>query len=265
MKISVVTVCVNYADFLVTSLPINKEIFDEIIIVTDSKDLKTLEICNKENVTCIVTDIFYHKGKFNKYAGINEGLRYIKNDWVLFLDADIVLDPLTKRVLNELYLSKDNIYGVDRVNCTGIQSWENKKPQVIDNWLLTSASMEFGSRICHYYGQQGDNGKYGGWKPLGFFQLVHKSTIKGGYPQLCTGADHCDIVMANRYHRNNRVLIPEILGIHLESVGSKWGDNWEGRTSISFYNKTTNPVCIFFLRIINKIKRWFTCKPKYGN
>ena len=262
MKVSVVSVCVNYADFLKISLPINKQIFSQMIIVTDSRDLKTQEVCKKEGVTCIVTDVFYEKGKFNKYAGINEGLKYVKHDWILFLDADIVLDPLTKRTLSELTLNRYNIYGIDRVNCTGIEAWEKRKKLVIDNWLLTSGDMDMGARICQYYGQQGDGGKFAGWKPLGFFQLIHKSTLENGYPQSCTGADHCDIVMANRYHRNNRVLIPEILGIHLESVGSKWGDNWQGRTSVHFGYREKNKVCTFFLRLWGKIKRFFSCKPK---
>ena len=126
MKVSVVSVCVNYADFLKISLPINKQIFSQMIIVTDSRDLKTQEVCKKEGVTCIVTDVFYEKGKFNKYAGINEGLKYVKHDWILFLDADIVLDPLTKRTLSELTLNRYNIYGIDRVNCTGIEAWEKR-------------------------------------------------------------------------------------------------------------------------------------------
>ena len=38
-----------------------------------------------------------------------------------FLDGDILLSPLTKRVLTKLNLQKDTIYGIDRVNCYGFE------------------------------------------------------------------------------------------------------------------------------------------------
>lgn len=73
--ISSITVCVNYSDYLETSLKHNSEHFDEIIIVSDTKDNKTHQLCVDRNIKCIKTDIFYEDNKpFFKSGGINLGI-----------------------------------------------------------------------------------------------------------------------------------------------------------------------------------------------
>lgn len=235
MKITGIIVAVNYLDFLRITLPNNKAILDRIIIVTSKADKATQEFCKEQGVECIATDIFYKKGKFNKFAGINEALNLLGDEWVLFLDADIYLHPICKRVFQELRFESYELYGADRLNCIGIEQWEAYSPDkhVVDNWLLTAAGLEFGSRINHYYGQQGENGRFSGYKPLGFFQLANKGYFKR-YPDECTGADHCDVEFANLYQRDQRVLIPEIPLVHLVSKKAGWGSNWQGRTTLPF-------------------------------
>ena len=143
--------------------------------------------------------------------------------------------------------NKNALYGCDRVNCIGYNGWVNRKELVFGNWLLTPGSMELGSRICQYYGQQGDNGRFAGWKPLGFFQMVHNSTLTK-YPTETEGYDRADMVFANRYSRDNRVFIPEILVIHLESHGAQMGDNWKGRITLPFdYNKKSSIIVNFIM------------------
>lgn len=238
MKIGVVSVCVNYSDYLKVSLPVNKEVVDDMVIVTRSDDFETIEVCKENNVKCIATDEFNdHPSGFNKFKGINKGLELLdKDSWVLFLDCDIVLDPLSRRVFDNIDFSKDCLYGCDRVNCIGYDGWLTRKNLVYGNWLLTSGCMELGSRICQYYGQEGDNGKFAGWKPLGFFQLAHRSSFNL-YPTDTEGYDRADMVFANQYSRDKRVFIPEILVIHLESHGAKMGDNWKGRITLPFSYK----------------------------
>lgn len=269
-NLTTIIVSVNYADYLKYTLPVNKKILGDIIVVTDYKDEATVALCEKHKVYYIRTNSFYDNGGFNKYAGINEALKYAgQNDWILFLDADIALHPLTKRVLTELDFDKTKLYGIDRLNCSGLEQWMllDFDRIVIDNWLMTPGSLELGARINHYYGQWGDNGKYGGWKPLGFFQLAHRSQFKR-YPENSKNADHCDIVFANQYDRYKRELIPEIIAVHLESPGSKWGDNWGGRTSLNF--EQTGNKCYLRLKVLwNKFKRWisdlFSCRPNYNH
>lgn len=237
MQISAISVCVNYSDFAAWSIMANKDLFSKWIIVTDTKDELTKQLCSYHGVQCIQTDIFYEDGSFKKFKGINEALKKVgNNEWVVFIDIDMVLPPHTKRVFSELEFDKKCIYGIDRVNCNGIQSWikfVNNPRLIIDSWLLTPSGMNLGSRIIHLYGQRGDNGKFGGYKPLGFFQMCHTSQFSK-YPDECKGADHCDIVFANLWSRSQRTLIPEILGVHLESEDNKWGSNWNGRLTAPF-------------------------------
>ena len=100
MKVEAVSVCVNYSDYLKVSLPINKQILNKIVIVTRSDDYETIKVCKENNVECIATDEFNnHPSGFNKFKGINKGLDKLDKDgWILFLDCDIVLDPLSRRV-----------------------------------------------------------------------------------------------------------------------------------------------------------------------
>jgi len=256
MKIEAVSVCVNYSDYLKVSLPINKQILDRIVIVTRSDDYETIKVCKENNVECIATDEFNdHPSGFNKFKGINKGLDTLDKDgWVLFLDCDIVLDPLYRRVFDNLEFDKNCIYGCDRVNCVGYDGWLTKRELVYGNWLLTPGSMELGSRIVQYYGQQGDNGKFAGWKPLGFFQLVHPSSFTS-YPTDTEGYDRADMVFTNKYPRERRIFIPDMIVIHLESHGAKMGDNWRGRITLPFsYKKRPfmTPI-IMYKRRIEKI------------
>ena len=234
MKLSCVTVCVNYSDFLCWSLLSNRSLFDEWIVVSDN-DKQVKQMCSYYGATYVEASL-WEDGKFLKYKGINEGIKALRHkDWVLFLDADIILPPVTKRVLQNIQLEKNNLYGIDRINITGIENWISyvNNPNLIqNNWLVDLSKHEVGSRICHYYGN-GETNEFSGWKPLGFFQLAHYSKAKT-YPQECDGADHCDVVFANQWERNIRILIPEIVGVHLESVDNTWGLNWKGRKSSPF-------------------------------
>lgn len=239
-KLHCVSVCVNYADFFQHVIKENHSFFEKWIIVTDKKDTEVSALCEGyKNVKVVKTDVFYERGIFNKYAGINEGLKEVDKDaWILFLDSDIVLHPKTRYILNNLNLDEEFLYGIDRVNCVGAAKWEEYKNgpgMVRNNWLLLPSvnGMEFGARLVHYYGHEGGDGKFAGWNPLGFFQLCHHSQFDT-YPENTVGADHCDLLFAIQWHRNKRVLIPEILAVHLESVHANKGVNWHGRKSLPF-------------------------------
>lgn len=237
-KLQALTICVGYSDFLCWTITENKHLFDKWVIVTDTKDEKTKQLCDNHNVMCVQTDIFYKdSAKFNKYAGINEGLKYLDRDaWILFLDGDIVLHGLTKYILEHLPLDESCIYGIDRVNCIGLEKWLDyvaKRDAVFQNWLLHTSGMSLGARLVHYFGEARDEGIFLGWRPLGFFQLCYGTAFKD-YPQKTVGADHCDLEFVRNWPRSKRVFIPEIIGIHLESEGAYKGMNWYGRQSLPF-------------------------------
>ena len=263
-KLTCITVSVQYSDFLCWSLIENKTLFDQWIIVTDTKDVKTKELCDNHNVYCLQTDVFYDNGIFNKYAGINEALKLVdKDSWVLFLDSDIILPSLFKYIIENITLDPSCIYGVDRVNCEGLEQWikySQKRNIVHQNWLLHTSGMPLGARLVHYFGEKVDNGKFIGYRPLGFFQLCHMSAFIS-YPQNTIGADHCDLEFVRNWKRANRILIPEIMAIHLESVGASKGVNWYGRKSAPFeLGQSKNFLQSLWAKLLIKIEKF-----KYRN
>lgn len=106
-----------------------------------------------------------------------------------------------------------------------------------------------------------DNGKFTGYKPLGFFQLCHRSAFIN-YPEGSLDASHGDIQFVKDYYpRDKRELIPEILGIHL-STELNVGLNWEGRKSLRFeYQENTS----YLTKLIDNLhlKLLSFCQPNY--
>lgn len=234
---SVVTVCVKYDDFLFWSIVLNKHHLRNWLIVTNELDYKTILLCEYHNIDYITTNSFFeNNARFNKFAGVNEALKHINTDWVLFLDADIIIPQNINRVLDNLKLKEDEIYGTDRLNLTGpdelLKYLKDRNNIVKDNWLVDFSDYSVGARICQFYGGEEDNGEFKGWTPLGFFQLANKKYFKE-YPQKEDSADHCDLVFAKKYEREKRILIPELLCAHIDSEES-WGANWNGRITKQF-------------------------------
>lgn len=234
MHISAVTICVHYGDFLAHTLPANKSLFDEIIVVTSPKDLYTQAVCEFNNVRCLITDVFYEDGaSFNKAKGINEGFKALnKRDWVLHIDSDIWLPSTFRIVMEKVPLNRDDLYGVDRLMCPSYQAWEDFKVQqkpVHEAWVYQH--MDFfpmGERFIQYKGD--------GYIPLGYFQMFHKSKFKE-YPTKHMSAARTDLQFSLMWERKNRRLIPDVVGIHLESeLRTDQSVNWFGRQTPPFGN-----------------------------
>jgi hypothetical protein len=234
MKIEAVTVCVNYSDFLAHTLPHNKNHFNKLVVVTDTKDTKTKELCDFYNVTCVQTDAFYENGhKINKGKGINEGLKHLDMDgWVVHLDSDIYLPPLTRSILENLELDKETIYGVDRMMCPSYESWISflESPQPMhEGWIYVhTTAFPLGVRIAEY--------KSKGWEPIGFFQMWNpKASGVFEYPKEHGEVDRSDVMFAKKFRRAKRQLIPEIISIHIDSEElPEMGKNWGGRKTRPF-------------------------------
>ena len=80
-----VIVCVNYSDMLAHTLAAAKAQFNRLVVVTDTKDDATKNLCEYHHVECVRTDVFYENGdKFNKGKAINAGLaRLSRKGWVV--------------------------------------------------------------------------------------------------------------------------------------------------------------------------------------
>lgn len=234
MRIDCVTVCVNFADILAHSLAANKSLFDNMVVVTDSKDSATQRLCEHQFVTCVVTDDFYKDDHaFNKGRGINKGLEKLNpTDWVLHMDADIVLPSRSRQMLTSVCdLNDDCIYGIDRLMCPDFTTWSRHQA----NPTLTHAAEMFvvpdafpvGTRVAKLDGS--------GYLPIGFFQLWNagKTGIRE-YPDRHGTAGRADMLHALRWPRQKRQLIPELFGVHLGSPIAKGRTNWRGRIADPF-------------------------------
>ena len=244
MYLEGIIICVNYSDFLAHTLPHNRNHFDNLIVVTDTRDEKTKELCEFYNVKCIQTDIFYENGdSFNKGAAINYGLSHLENkEWVIHLDADIYLPPLTRNILENLPLESHKIYGADRLMCPSYEKWIeflNNPQKIQEGWVYIHLdSFPIGVRLAEY------NNKNGGYEPIGYFQLWNpKGSGVFNYPTQHDYCDRTDVLQCKKFARQNRELLPEIVVIHLESEGlsvDSMGKNWKGRKTKLFQSSVND-------------------------
>jgi hypothetical protein len=236
MYLEGIIVCVNYSDFLSHTLPFNKSIFNHLIVVTSPEDEQTKSLCDYYNVECVVTDEFTKNGDpFNKARGINAGLNKLsRKDWVIHLDADMYLPPLTRGILERISLEPKNIYGIDRMMCPNFEEWIkfiSCPRQTHTGWVyIHPTAFPIGVRIGEYMSE--------GYEPIGFFQMWNpKASGVYLYPELHGAADRTDVLFAKKWARKNRGLIPEIIGVHLDSENStinEMGKNWNGRKTNYF-------------------------------
>ena len=191
MKIEAVVTCVDYADFLAETLPHNRYLFDNLVVVTSPEDKPTQRICEYWHVDCLPTDAFRSRwGEFNKGAAINDGLaRLSKTDWLVHMDADILLPPLTRSLLEAA------------MSMPGLQQ---------ENQIFVHPNQfPLGVRVIPQ--------AHGGWLPIGFFQMWNAASGYLTYPDQHADAGRTDMQFAAQWPRNKRAMIPEIIGYHLES------------------------------------------------
>jgi hypothetical protein len=244
--LEVLTISVHYSDFLLESVYRNRSLFDRWLIITTPSDIKTRDFCWQHNLECLISNDFYSNGtSFDKARGIDRGLSQLSmRDWVLHLDADIVLPPHFRQTLSKIPLDTQCIYGIDRINVKGFERYNN----LMGANFLEKFSRSFGFNVC-FPGSYDIGARWAdtefGWAPCGFFQLFHHDgVIRNGnrfrrYPSSGhNDAARTDMQFAMQWDRNKRVLIPEIVALHLESDDSKTGANWNGRKTGEFRRET---------------------------
>ncbi len=232
MKIEAVVVCVDHADFLENTLPLLLRSVDRVVVVTSPKDRRTQDLVARTHARCVVTTSMYDCGRaFGLGAAINYGVALsTQDDWVLVIDADIVL--CGRYPLKSLDLDETKLYGIDRFQCFG---WDRWQAMLAQNRPLPNVAVPFirdlpiGYRIA----MPG----CGGYMPCGFFQLWHP--IASGvwdYPIHDAGtSEGSDMLHAARWIRGRRELIPEIFAVELTtSDPDAIGPNWAGRTTPEF-------------------------------
>jgi hypothetical protein len=238
MYLEAVSVCVGYSDFLRETAPLNKSYFDRWVIVTSKDDQDTMDVCHWLSLPFVTTDDFGRNGGgFNKGRGIQRGLDNLAcRDFIMHIDADIVLPPEFPQALQMAHLEERKIYGCDRMNVTGWDAWKKVKE---------SGYRQHG-RHCYVL----PHDRYGigtrwaspthGYVPIGFTQIFHANAVlhKGiwqkPYLHHHSHAARSDVQFGLQWDRRDRELIPELLVWHLESEPAGVGANWNGRTTKPF-------------------------------
>jgi len=233
-----VSVCIGYGDFLSVTLPKNQPIFDHLVIVTSPEDEETREVCRKHSVRCLLTnDHKKNDDVFNKGRCIQRGLDQLSyGGWVVHMDADIVLPERTRKVLEWADLEEDCIYGCDRGM---VKSWDHWQRVLASGWLTHDYHCRVNPPPDTAIGTRWASPEHG-YVPIGFFQLWHgpsslyRGTHARPYPQHHQDAARGDVQHALQWDRCKRVLLPELIVLHLESEPAKLGANWKGRTTARF-------------------------------
>jgi hypothetical protein len=236
-----VTVCVGYADFLAETAKWNVPLFERWIIVTEPGDTETREVCRRFNLECVLSeDGKRHGSPFNKGRMVERGMQHTSSEgWRLHIDADIALPHRFRQMLEISDPQEDMIYGIDRVMVHGWESWQK---------LLSTGYLQSGQYDYHCYVGFPKGYPLGtrwvhtqmGYVPIGFFQLFHSSQDEWRgvrvkpYPVQHGNACRSDVQMGLRWDRHKRALLPEIVGVHLDSEDTQRGANWNGRKTCRF-------------------------------
>ena len=231
-----VIVCHNYSDFLEVTLPHNKQFFDAVTVVTSFDDAETAKVCRLNNIDAVKTNAFWEDGDtFNKAKGINLGLGHIRHaDWIIHLDADILLPHDFRNTFFRNPLNGECLYGADRQNIIGRKELKRLiahqafQHPYRHKFLLQVPDFESGSRPGH-----ADFGHC----PIGYFQAFHHSWLAQHqlkYPVNQRNAERSDVLFALQWPVENRRLLANITVFHLESERAKQGANWNGRTTAQF-------------------------------
>jgi chondroitin 4-sulfotransferase 11 len=226
-NIEAVTVCVNYADSLEKILA-NRRHFDKWVIVTTNYDLETRNLCTNHNLECIVSDrihepgiyqyvdkrlntefgleesekVFMEKAPLAKGKAINDGFAVCeKNDWLVHIDADILLPDNFRETLNEMSLNKAHLYGLSG------RTDEGGKTQ--GNWINGMG--------------KGDHGA------MGWFQMFHSTEFEerfdGKYFELNADTYWDDWRFAKKFGKNQGCINLDALNLrpisHINQI-SNW-------------------------------------------
>ena len=154
-NIQIVVICVNYSDFLKITYQKNIRFFKQsnYHIITSSEDQKTIDLCVNLNIKYEIYDDFYlNRSKLNKSGAIHKIQKRLYNDfpddWILLLDADIILPDNFK----ELFLSKCD-------NTMSLYSLKRKDYEEEEDFLNSENLID-----------------YTGINFMGFMQLYHNKT-----------------------------------------------------------------------------------------
>ena len=175
-NIQVVVICVNYSDFLRITYQQNIRFFNRnnYYIITSKDDQETVDLCIELNNRYETYDDFYiNSSKLNKSGAINKIQKRLHNDfpndWILLLDADIILP----NNFDELFLSRC-------INNKCLYSFKRKDYEEQNDFLNSKNLVD-----------------YTGINFMGFMQLYHNKTKF--YPEFSNDCGICDAIFRDYF------------------------------------------------------------------
>ncbi len=213
LDIHAITVCVNYSHLFKYTIEANRHFFKRWIIVTHETDSDTIELCKEHNLEYIFSKSLYNR-TFFKSGAINEAIDYLGDvDWILHIDADIVLPQNFPNVFKEDIHGRPLIRGTylnwpegkGKLYTThGYRKYLDKPPEAPILYSMGRVNVEEGEdlktlNIQKYFDQ--DNKIVQRHKGYGYFQLWNNPAL-------------------NLYYSNN---LRDIYPTHSKNAGA---DDW---------------------------------------
>lgn len=223
-QVQVIIPCVDYEDLLRQSLPVTRQLFHNVLVVSSAEDEDTIALCQRAKVDLLLTNAWFDDGaRLNKAAALNEAiavsLQRSPYAWLLVLDADIVLSNHFD--LDVAALDPSCLYSVRRRLCETEHQWKQ-----ISDGTLTPGDLPI-------YTVPVTNGKAWGHRPAenpaalsGYFQLWHPTTTQiTRFPPKPSAAGY-DVEFALMFPDERRYYLSGE-AVHLGPLRK----NWNGRVS----------------------------------
>lgn len=240
LNLLVVSVCVNYSDYLSLTWEKNKDILSQFDywIITDHKDKQTEKFCLENKINLFKTDTFYQNGSsFNKGAALNDFFlsQDCRNlDWILLIDSDIILNDsindFVSIIKEEKPGFKEKLYSCSR------KVYKTKEDYLNGN---------FWWEVCHF---------------IGYFQLFNKDAIieklqkkEKVFLEFSNSAVY-DVEFSKLFDSKKVGLASDVCHLGMPC------QNWNGRVADNFFeqsNENVNEIPNMSLKLIEDEKILF--------
>ena len=188
MHLTGITVCIGFDDFLAETLPRNRHLFNQFVIVTSPEDTETQRLAKANRCKLVITKRHRQNGPFNKGAAINDGIDNAnRRQWLCHLDADIVLpDVFRQWILDARQHVKhgrhldEHIIGMHRHNCRSRAEWLE---------YLRTGTHAWPVEKLRKFDQI----------PVGFLQIWNAAVMDVRYPEHCPTASMSDLLFGEQF------------------------------------------------------------------
>lgn len=191
-NVQVIVICVNYSDFLSITYKENIKFFERenYHIITTKEDKETIDLCEELKINYTCYNYFYKNSSYFNKSGAVYNMQKIlhekyPDDWILLLDADIILPSNFEEIYNKNCTDKKALYSLERKDYEEEEDYKNLKNEV----------------------------KYCGVNFMGFMQLYYDKTKY--YQKFSIDASTCDAIFRDYFYDTLKFLDKDVHLIHL--------------------------------------------------